>query len=83
MNQWLAVKAPDGTAGYTAAWYVSLTRQTAPPPSPTPPTPPTPAAPKVTAPSVVVKTTTEGVALRTKPDTSDATLIKRLPLGSE
>lgn len=37
----------------------------------------------MTAPSVVVKTTTEGVALRTKPDTSDATLIKRLPLGSE
>jgi hypothetical protein len=34
-------------------------------------------------PSVVVKTTTEGVALRTKPDTSDATLIKRMPLGSE
>ncbi|MDI6770697.1 MAG: C39 family peptidase [Anaerolineales bacterium] len=97
MNQWLAVKAPDGTTGYTAAWYVSLTKQTpaaaaAPAKATaavaaTAPTasaaPVAPAAPKVTAPSVVVKTTTEGVALRSKPETSDATLIKRLPLGSE
>ena len=79
MNQWLAVKAADGTTGYAAAWYVSLAKATAPA---TPP-PATPAQPTVTTPSVVVKTTTDGVALRTQPQTTDATLIKRLPLNTE
>ena len=77
MNQWLPVKAADGTTGYAAAWYVVLQQQA------TPPAPPAPAQPKVTDPSVVVKTTTDGVALRSKPETTDATLLKRLPLGAE
>ncbi len=77
MNQWLPVKAADGTTGYVAAWYVGLAQGTAPV------TPPVPAQPKVTTPSMVVKTTTDAVALRTKPETTDATLIKRLPLASE
>jgi hypothetical protein len=95
MNQWLPVKAADGTTGYIAAWYVSLAKAAVPATTTaatstaattattTPPTPPVQAQPKITTPSLVVKTTTDGVALRTKAETTDATLIKRMPLGSE
>ncbi|MGE5249616.1 MAG: C39 family peptidase [Bacteroidota bacterium] len=74
MNQWLPVLAADGTQGYVAAWYLSLQAQT---PSATPPPKPVPVN------AVVVKTIADAVALRSKPDTSDATLIKRLPVGAE
>ena len=74
MNQWLPVKAADGTQGYVAAWYLSLQKQ-APPSAPV--TKPLPIN------AVVVKTTADAVALRSKPDTSDATLLKRLPVGAE
>jgi hypothetical protein len=74
MNQWLPIKAADGTQGYVAAWYLSLQKQ-APPTAPV--TKPVPVN------AVVVKTTADAVALRSKPETSDATLIKRLPVGAE
>src|SRR5208337_3681071 len=44
MNQWLPVKAADGTVGYAAAWYVSLTQQTPPPAASAPTQPAQPAA---------------------------------------
>jgi hypothetical protein len=74
-NQWLAVKAADGVQGYVAAWYVSKTKTTATPPS----TPPPPAA----VGKIIVKTTTDGVALRSKPEIVDATILKRLPPAAE
>ena len=74
MNQWLPVKAADGTQGYVAAWYLSLQKQM--PPA-------VPAKKPVPVNAVVVKTTADAVALRSKPDTSDTTLIKRLPVGAE
>ncbi|MGB8213069.1 MAG: C39 family peptidase [Anaerolineales bacterium] len=76
MNQWLPVKAADGTVGYAAAWYVSLTQQTPPPPVSAPTQPAQPAA-------LVVVTTSDGVALRRAPMVSDATLIKYMPLGTQ
>jgi hypothetical protein len=73
-NQWLAVKAPDGLEGYVAAWYVTLDQTAA--------TKPTAAVP-VPSNAPVVKTTTDGVALRSRPETTEASLIKRLPTGAE
>lgn len=76
VNQWLPVKAAGGPIGYTAAWYLAFEKQ-APPPAP-------PALPRSRpARSLVVRTTAPGVALRSKPETTDSTLIKRLPPGSE
>ena len=77
VNQWLPIKAADGTVGYVAAWYVSLTSQT-------PPVVSTALAPANQTASVkVVNTTSSGVALRSAPVVSDATLIKYLPLGAQ
>jgi hypothetical protein len=74
MNQWLPIQAADGTQGYVAAWYLALEKQA----------PPAPAAAKpVPVNAVVVKTIADAVALRSRPDTSDATLLKRLPVGAE
>ena len=77
-GQWLRVKDATGKEGYVAAWLVkyasgSTAQQTA------------------TAPTVMsnnggslkVKAAVEGVALRKQPVISDATLIKRLALGTE
>jgi hypothetical protein len=74
MNQWLPIKAADGTQGYVAAWYLSLQKQM--PPA-------APAKAPVPTNAVVIKTTADAVALRSKPDTSDASLLKRLPVGAE
>lgn len=74
MNQWMPVKAEDGSQGYVAAWYLSLEKKVPPE---------APAKKPVPVNAVVVKTTADAVALRSKPDTSDATLIKRLPVGAE
>jgi hypothetical protein len=76
-NQWLAVKAPDGTEGYTAAWLVS---KTAPAPATTSPVG---AAVPVPSNPPVVKTTVDALKLRTMPDSSDATIIKMYPIGTE
>jgi peptidase C39-like protein len=77
-GQWLRVRDASGKEGYVAAWYVryasgSSAQQ---------------AAMGTTAVSnnggsLKVKVTAEGTALRNQPIVSDATLIKRLPLGTE
>jgi hypothetical protein len=76
-NQWLKVRASDNKEGYVAAWYVKYvggsTAQTtaaaAPPPA--------------SGAAVKVRATAEAVSLRKQPLVSDATLIKRVPLGYE
>jgi hypothetical protein len=77
-GQWLKVKDATDKAGYVAAWYVRYASgSTAQQPAAT-----------ATAMSnnggpLKVKATAEGVALRKQPIVSDATLIKRLALGTE
>jgi SH3-like domain-containing protein len=76
-GQWIKVKDAQGKEGYVAAWYVkyasgSTAQQTA---AATPAT--------AMAGPLKVKATAEGIALRKQPVVSDATLIKRLPLGTE
>jgi hypothetical protein len=73
-GKWIKVRDIEGTEGYAAAWYLSATRQEAV----LGVTPAPPASAKL-----VVRTTTEGVALRSQPLVSGATLIKREPLSSE
>jgi len=72
-GQWLKVKDSMNQEGFVAAWFVKYAsgvaaQQTA-----------------ATTPGSVlrVKATAEGIALRKQPVVSDATLIKRLPLGTE
>jgi hypothetical protein len=78
LNQWLAVKDPaDGCEGYTAAWYVSTEQ-------PVKPAGLTSAQPAPAQPThLIVKTIEEGVALRSKPEISDASLLKRVPVNTE
>jgi hypothetical protein len=77
-NLWLAVKAPDDTQGYVAAWLVTKTQTAA---APAPGTPPAAVPAPINAP--VVKTNVDGLKLRSKPDSSDATVLKAYPLGTE
>lgn len=77
-NQWLPVKAPDGTQGYVAAWLVAKTQNAA---APAPGTPP--AAVPVPANAAVIKTNVDALKLRSKPDTTDATIVKVYPIGTE
>ena len=88
MNQWLNVQdADEGYEGYVAAWYVSATPQQAPAPAPVPSPAPAPAPqpqpPQPAAGPFIVFATADGLALRTQPLVSDATLIKRVPLNAE
>lgn len=77
-GQWLKVRDASNKEGYVAAWYVKYASgSTAQQPAPT-----ASAASRNGGP-LKVKSTAEGVALRKQPVVSDATLIKRLPLGSE
>lgn len=76
-GQWLKVRDASNRVGYVAAWYVryasgSRGQQAAL------------AAPAVSSngSALKVQATAEGVALRRQPVVSDATLIKRLPLGT-
>ena len=80
-GQWLKVRDASNKEGYVAAWYVKYASGSA-----------AQAQPATTAPSSIasvnggmlkVRATAEGVALRKQPIVSDATLIKRLPLGTE
>jgi hypothetical protein len=81
-NQWLKVRDVAGDEGFVAAWYVATSRQepalgafekgTAPSPAPSP-----------TGGKLVVRSTAEGLALRSQPVISDATLVKREPLSAE
>lgn len=77
-NQWLAVKAPDGTEGYTAAWLVAKTKNAA---APAPGTPP--AAVPVPKDAPVVKTNVDALKLRSRPDATEATILKMYPIGTE
>jgi hypothetical protein len=77
-NQWLPVKAADGTEGYTAAWLVSKTKTTA---APAPGTPP--ATVPVPKDAPVVKTNVDALKLRSKPDSTEATILKMYPIGTE
>jgi hypothetical protein len=77
-GQWLKVKDASNQEGYVAAWYVRYAGGSAPS---------TGAAPAALASNnggpLKVRATAEGVALRSQPIVRAATLIKRLPLGTE
>jgi hypothetical protein len=84
-NQWLKVRDVIGTEGYVAAQYTAASRED-------PPVnvrvqgdghPPPPPAPPPDGSKLVVRSTEAGLALRSQPVISQATLVKRLPLGSE
>ena len=77
-NTWLPVKAADGTQGYVAAWLVTRTRTNA---APAPGA--TPAALPVPKDAPVVKTIVDALKLRTRPDSTDATVLKFFPIGTE
>ena len=76
-GQWLKVRDASNKEGYAAAWYVKYasgsTAQQNVASSPT----------VMAGGPLKVKATAEGIALRKQPIVSDATLIKRLPLGTE
>ena len=73
------MRTTAGQEGYVAAWYVKITSGSAPSGTTTAPaTKPAPADAELK-----VTTTAEGVALRSQPVVSDATLIKRLPAGTD
>ncbi len=79
-GQWLKVRDQQNKEGFVAAWYVKYasgaTAQQA--------TAAAPATAMATTGGVLkVKATAEGIALRKQPVVSDASLIKRLPLGTE
>jgi hypothetical protein len=77
-GQWLKVRDASNKEGYVAAWYVKYASGSS-------------AQQFTTAATVAssnggpvkAKATAEGIALRKQPIVSDATLIKRLPLGTE
>lgn len=74
-GQWLKVRDAQNKEGFVAAWYVKYASGSQPASS---------AAPAVTTGGVLkVKATAEGIALRKQPVVSDASLIKRLPIGTE
>ena len=76
-GQWLRVRDASNKEGYVAAWYVRYASGSS--------------AQSATAAAAAsnnggplkVRATAEGTALRSQPTISDATLIKRLPLGTE
>jgi hypothetical protein len=77
-NQWLQVEDIVGTRGYIAAWFVTLSDEIGlgPVREPKEPITPDPA-------HLIVRPTTDGLALRTQPVVNETTLIKRLPLTSD
>ncbi len=77
-GQWLKVRDASNKEGFVAAWYVRYASgsQAAA------------AAPATTTTAIAggpfkVKATAEGIALRKQPVVSDASLIRRLPIGTE
>ena len=77
-NQWLKVRDASNKEWYVAAWYVKYASGSQPAAPATAAT----AAP-VNGGPLKVKATAEGIALRKQPVVSDATLIRRLPIGTE
>lgn len=75
-GQWLKVRDVSNKVGYVAAWYVKYASGSTAQQGAT-------TAPAVSSGPLKVKATAEGIALRKQPIVSDATLIKRLPLGTE
>ena len=76
-GQWLRVRDALNKEGYVAAWYVRYASGSSAQPA---------AAATVASNNggpLKVRATAEGTALRKQPIISDATLIKRLPLGTE
>jgi len=80
-GQWLKVRDASNKEGYVAAWYVKYASGSAAQAQGTTST--TSAIASVNGGMLKVRATAEGVALRKQPIVSDATLIKRLPLGTE
>jgi hypothetical protein len=72
-GQWLKVRDASNKEGYVAAWYVKYASGSQP--AGTAPAP-------VRGGPLQVKATAEGIALRKQPVISDATMIRRLPLGT-
>jgi len=77
-GQWLKVKDASNKEGYVAAWYVKYASGSAVQQPTT-----TPLVASSNGGPLKVKATVEAIALRKQPVVSDATLIKRLPLGTE
>jgi hypothetical protein len=75
-NQWLNVRDSSGQTGYVAAWYVKYASGSTAQAQ----VQATPAA--ASGGAVRVKAAVEGVAFRTQPVISDATLIKRVSIGT-
>jgi hypothetical protein len=72
IGQWLKVRDRSNQEGYVAAWYVKYASSSQP-------------GATAVAPHkghLQVRATAEGIALRSQPVVSDATLIKRLPMGT-
>jgi hypothetical protein len=77
-GQWLKVRDAANREGYVAAWYVRYASG-----STGPSQPPMKTIVSSNGGPLRVRATAEGIALRTQPVVSEATLIKRLPLGTE
>jgi SH3-like domain-containing protein len=77
-NKWLRVRDSSGKEGYVAAWLVKYASGSTAQQSTTSRT-----VMSINDGPLKVIATAEGVALRKQPVISDATLIKRLPLGTE
>jgi peptidase C39-like protein len=76
-GQWLRVRDASNKEGYVAAWYVRYASGSSAQPATTATVASNNGGP------LKVRATAEGTALRNQPIISDATLIKRLPLGTE
>ena len=72
-GQWIRMRDAANRDGFVAAWFVRYASGSAPQ---------TAAAAPVNGGPLQVKATAEGIALRKQPVVSDATLIKRLPIGT-
>lgn len=81
-GQWLKVRDASNKEGYVAAWYVKYASGSQPATAGTPAAAAARPAP-VNGGPLKVKATAEGIALRKQPVVSDATLIRRLPIGTE
>ena len=77
-GEWLRVRDASNKEGYVAAWYVKYASGSTAQQATT-----TTTLLSSNGGPIKVKATAEGIALRNQPLVSDATLIKRLPLGTE